>query len=307
LESKTRMPTTISPPSQHRLSNPLPTSLSRSGGIYTSARDLLTFGRAVLSSSLLTPLQTRQWLKPHTHTSSLGVSVGSPWEIARANNVTVDKRVIDFYTKTGGLGDYNSILVLIPDYDLVIVLLSAGPGSTAGFIYGLVSQLIETLLPAIETAGKAEARAKFAGEYHAGSGTNITGTITLSLDDGPGLKLTNWTSDGKDILSEYLSLAIDSSGPSPDLAISARMYPTNLQTKNQTAWRAVFDIVNADGSPLDASQLFFIGGDCTSWSSIDLTIYGLNGLDDFAFDLDKQGRASSVTSRALRRTMGRVA
>jgi hypothetical protein len=155
-------------------------------------------------------------------------------------------------------------------------------------------------------AGKAEARKKYVGDYQAISRGNVTATISLSLDDGPGLKLTNWTPYGKDILREYLSLAVDFRG-SQTLKVSARMYPTNLRAGNKVAWRAVFDVVNADGSAEDTSQLFFIGGNCLSWASIDLTIYGLNGLDDFVFELDDRGsRAVSVTSRALRNSMRRV-
>lgn len=86
------------------------------GGFYSSANDLLKFGKGILGHKLLPEISTREWIKPRTHTSSLGISVGAPWEIGRANNLTVDGRIIDVYSNNGGLTDYNAFFVLIPDY-----------------------------------------------------------------------------------------------------------------------------------------------------------------------------------------------
>ena len=274
-----------------------------SGGLYASTRDLLAFGRAILTYRALSALATRSWLKPKTFTSSLGVSVGAPWEIGRSDNVTSDGRVVDFYSKAGNLDDYNSILILIPDYDIVMSIAIAGPAGGQDVVYGIATQIIWNLLPAIEAAGKAEAKAAYAGTYEAGSSTNVTASIILAIDDGPGLLVTNYTSRGHDLIAEY---AVLTNSPSPP---EVRMYPTNLQSSNatsqQVAWRAVYnelpDSVDAD------KQLFFLQGSCQSWSSIDLLSYGLTALDDFVFTLGKEGKvARSVDARALRTTMVRV-
>lgn len=48
---------------------------------------------------------TRLWMKPRGHTSSLVFSLGAPWEINRlALNVSADStayRISDLYTKAG--------------------------------------------------------------------------------------------------------------------------------------------------------------------------------------------------------------
>lgn len=240
-------------------------------------------------------------MKPKTFTSSFGTSLGLGWEILRSDNVTADGRIVDFYTKTGGLYDFNSVLAVVPDYDLVIAVNMAGPQASQGILFALVTQLVWALVPAIEAAGKAEAKVKYAGTYHASTAGKVTGTITLAIDDGPGLVVSDYTSNGHGILKEWPQLVPGSDVP------SARMYPTNLQAGDQMAWRAVYDFYPGNGYAAADSQLFFPQGSCETWSELDLTSYGLRSLDDFVFTFDAQGnQTTAVTARALRSTMERV-
>ncbi|KAK4646841.1 hypothetical protein QC761_0046930 [Podospora bellae-mahoneyi] len=86
------------------------------GGYYSSINDLTRFGEAILRNEVgLSATQTRKWLKPLSQTSSLGTLIGAPWEIYRISNVTTDSRLIELYTKDGGLITYNSVFALIPD------------------------------------------------------------------------------------------------------------------------------------------------------------------------------------------------
>ena len=71
--------------------------------MFSNTVDMLAFSEAILSNKLLSPIETRKWMKPISHTSSLGYSVGAPWEILRSNTLTKDRRVIDVYTKSGDL------------------------------------------------------------------------------------------------------------------------------------------------------------------------------------------------------------
>jgi len=43
------------------------------GVYYSSLNDIMAFGDAILSYKLLSPAQTRKWMKPATSTSSRGV------------------------------------------------------------------------------------------------------------------------------------------------------------------------------------------------------------------------------------------
>lgn len=283
---------------------------NRSGGVYASTADLLKFGTSILNSELLTPAQTRRWLKPLSHTSSVGISVGAPWEIGRAVSLTSDNRTIDFYTKSGEVGEYVGVLALVPDYDIVLSALTAGDEASYSLVYGGLTQVVEALIPAIEQAGKEEANSTFAGQYQV-KGSNST--ITISVDsDGPGLKITDWLSEGHDIPEEWGVISTPAGGVPGSLSsapgVGVRLYPTNLRAGNQSSWRAIFDTESSLASAADDdSQLFFLQGSCLTWSTIDGSIYGLRAFDDFVFTLDdKTGRAESVTPRALRETLVRV-
>lgn len=100
---------------------------SPAGSVYSSTNDLTKLGRAILQSTLLRPSQTRRWLKPQAHTASLELNIGAPWEIVRLSDRTPDGRAVDLYLKGGGLGQYQTLLALIPDYDVVMTFMSAGP------------------------------------------------------------------------------------------------------------------------------------------------------------------------------------
>ena len=56
---------------------------SRSGGIYSSAKDLRLAGLSILNSELLLSHTTREWMKPRSSTGVLVELVGAPWEITR--------------------------------------------------------------------------------------------------------------------------------------------------------------------------------------------------------------------------------
>ena len=256
-----------------------------------------------MGHKLLDEISTNAWLKPRTHTSSLGISVGAPWEIARANTLTVDGRIIDVYSKNGGLTDYNALFLLIPDYSLVVSMVSAGPTSSLTTQLGLATKVLPPVVKGFEAAGKADAKATYAGTY-ANKKTNSS--ITLDVDKQSGLHVTSWVMNSKDILKTYpiiSSLAVDGGAPSN---VSVRLFPTSLQGGCSTAWRAVYD-TTPPGEVEEADELFVLQAACQSWASIDNFIYAYNALDDFVFGLDPSGKAAtSITPRAFRQTLARV-
>ncbi|OAG39586.1 hypothetical protein AYO21_06230 [Fonsecaea monophora] len=283
-----------------------------SGGIYSTNNDLLSFGAAILSSKLLaSPAKTRAWLKPKTFTSSPGVSVGAPWEIARGENLTADGRLIDLYTKTGNLGDYTAILALVPDYDLVVAINLAGPESSIAAIQVIFSMLVQALVPGVAEVGRSDAELKYAGTYtsssssSAGSNANATSTITLSVDDY-GLVVSDFVARGIDVRSPdtgYAALA----GSSDNTTTTIRLYPTNLAAGNQTAWRAVYQTSSAAELAAFDAELFFPGGSCQSWTAVDLQTYGFEALDYFVLTADSDGVVVRVEPRAWRLVMDRTA
>ncbi|CAG8982145.1 hypothetical protein HYALB_00003237 [Hymenoscyphus albidus] len=110
--------------------------------------------------------------------------LGAPWEIRRLE-IGPSKRVVDIYTKSGDLPGYSSLLLLIPDWDLGITLMAAGPAGTPDI--AVLSGLIAAhFLPAVETAARNEAQENLAGSYSAANSTLILTTDPHHRSAPPG-------------------------------------------------------------------------------------------------------------------------
>lgn len=257
---------------------------------------MLAFGVGILENRILDPVSTRRWMKPVASTSSPGLMLGGPWEILRSDTVTKDERFIEYYTKSGNLGSYNNILCLIPDYDLVITILSAGDDSSADMIDFALTDVVRGILPAIEDAGKTQAETGFAGTY-ADASTNSS--LTLSLDDGPGFAVAEWTVRGVDIIRNYGAFSALSSAPA-DLPVRVRLYPTNLGSGCEVAWRASFDVGTAEQLAESDAARFWPKGSCHTWASMDRLVYGFKSLDEFIFTIGEgKGKAEKAESLSL--------
>lgn len=250
------------------------------GGLFSTPNDLSAIGRAILSSSLLPSSTTRGWLKPTSFTSSLLGAVGRPWEIYRAVVNAQNNRVIDLYTKGGNLPGYGANLILIPDFEVGIVLMMAGERGTIGTaIAGLI---IDDLLPALDEEARVQADGAFAGTYTASNGLNST--ITLTTVPGiPGLSIDEWISNGTDLRRSIFYQDTE----------WFQMYPTNVVSKDgkQVSWRSTYASLPDTGSPFDA---------CPSWFAIDRPNYGVFGLDEYVFHLDENGKAWGLEPKALK-------
>ncbi|KAI0420849.1 beta-lactamase/transpeptidase-like protein [Xylaria grammica] len=264
------------------------------GGFYSNTKDMLAFGSGILQNRILDPLATRKWMKPLTSTSSPGLMLGGPWEILRSDTVTKDGRLIEYYTKSGNLGSYNNLLCLIPDYDLVITILSGGGESSSDVVDFALTDVVTALLPAIEDASKTQGESKFGGTY-SDSATNSS--IAFSIDDGPGFSVSNWTVRGVDIIENYGAFGALSSGPT-DLPVRVRLYPTNLASGCETAWRAYFDVGTIEQLAEGDAARFWPKGTCHTWASMDRIVYGFKSIDEFIFSSSK-GKADSLSLPAF--------
>jgi CubicO group peptidase (beta-lactamase class C family) len=250
------------------------------GGLFSTPNDLSAIGRAILSSSLLPSSTTRAWLKPTSFTSSLLGAVGRPWEIYRAVINAQSNRVIDLYTKAGNLPGYGANLILIPDFDVGIVVMMAGERGTVGTT--IASEIIDELLPALDEAARVQADGAFAGTYTASNGLNST--IKLSTAPGiPGLSIEEWISNGTDLRRSLWLQGTE----------WFQMYPTNIVSEDgkQVSWRSTYISVPDTGSPFDA---------CPSWVVIDRPNYGVFGVDEYVFHLGEDGKAWGLEPKALK-------
>ncbi|PVH78851.1 beta-lactamase/transpeptidase-like protein [Cadophora sp. DSE1049] len=258
------------------------------GGMYSTLSNLTAISRSILASSLLTPAQTRKWMKPLSFTSGPDYAVGAPWEIRRIDTAA-NNRIIDIYTKTGNLPGYDTLLVLVPSLDIGFNVLTAGVNTPTNVIM-LSNLLSDTLIPAAEAAAREEATTTYAGTY-ASSNTSLNSSITLAIDDSkPGIGVTSWISNGTNMLtpSSFVS------------GSSVRLYPTGLSrtvegsTDVEVGFRAVFENLASDG----------VGGtfttSCQSWGQVDAVYWGTVGSDEFVVRVGSDSKAKGVSPRALR-------
>ncbi|TPX11564.1 uncharacterized protein E0L32_007775 [Thyridium curvatum] len=263
-----------------------------SGSYYSSTHDLLALGSAILGSKLISPAKTRRWLKPWTSSSSLGTFIGTPWEIYRVQNVTRDGRLIELYTKGGDITTYHAALIMVPDYDLVVSVNVAGP-EVGGFVQLIQATATTVLLPALEQASKDEAAVSFTGTY-ADRATNSS--ITLATDDAPGLRATNYTARGVDVLANYLRIGIVPTEPDPSVLVRLRLYPTNLRSGRQAGWRGVFDLFTPEEVAASDARYPWPQNGCIAWGTMDRLVYQYESLDYFVFNVEKGADGAPVAT-----------
>ncbi|KAF9241899.1 hypothetical protein DTO013E5_6874 [Penicillium roqueforti] len=260
------------------------------GGMFSSAKDMATFGRAILSNTLVDPAVTRRWLRPMAHTSSLQLSVGAPWEIY----TFLTPRRVDLYTKAGDIGLYSSSIGLSPDHNAGFTVLVAGANSHA--MTAQIGEMVaDIMLPALDEVARNQAFERFGGTY-ALTSDSFNSSITVMADDGPGLVVSAWISNSVDMIESLMTLQ----GVADRSAIGIRLQPSGLETPGRISFLAVIYAlpISEDAGP-------FIGS-CFSWILLESMVYGNVGLPEFEFTLDHDGDATSLSPRALRVTLPRV-
>jgi hypothetical protein len=272
--------------------------------MFSSTNDLLAFAEAILEYRVLSPRKTREWLQPTTHTTSMGFSVGAPWEINRSDNLTVDGRTIDVYTKTGDLGLYHGVVALVPDYDIVATVLTGGPEVTvANTRITVLSAVLRALVPAVEQAGQEEAaKAGYVGSF-VDEATNSS--LVLKVDRGPGLVIESLTVGGFDVLNNFDSYSLTSAGSSSRASVKAegRLYPSNRVAMKgevtETAWRAVIDSTTEEQRRELDEGIFYEDGSCRTWFGMDRTAYNFLSLLDFVVVTGGDGAVRAVRNPAF--------
>ncbi|KAI1330168.1 putative penicillin-binding protein [Xylariaceae sp. FL0255] len=252
-------------------------------GIYSSSDNLARFGRNILLNKQLSALDTRRWMKPKVHTSSLYFSVGSPWEIWR----------------THSLGLYSSYVMLIPDYGVAISILTAG-SSNAAVITIATELVLQSLIPALEAEIVVQACESMCGIYKT-TKANINSSLAIA-SDANGLFIDSFINNGVDIKNTIENYAA-STGSNPITTI--RLQATNLQSHSdatlRVAYRALFE-----KQPPNGTHPRVLDPNATLWSAIDENMYGSISADDLVVSFDSQGYATQIEPRIIRDTLNRA-
>ena len=228
-------------------------------------------------------------MKPVTFTSSVNVGIGAPWEIWRTQ---INERTVDLYAKNGGWGAYSTELVLVPDFNFGFSILTAstlGEETTFAEVYLLSDMVASTILPALETVTRDQAKANFAGHYLA---SNLNSSLTITVDDQPGLRVIQWITNGTQVFDD---LGLNTTGTYIDF----RLQPNFLYTGNEVGFTGTWSKMPA---------LVYIGAldvNCLAWGEVGDLTYGNVGIGEFVFEVDATGKAVSVQLKALRITIER--
>ncbi|KAL7921881.1 beta-lactamase/transpeptidase-like protein [Trichoderma austrokoningii] len=268
------------------------------GGLLSSTKDLVEFGRAIFGNKQLSSTETLRWMKPGSLTSSTSLIVGAPWEIVRTRSSIRTGSLVDLYTKSGSVGAYQSLLVLIPDYQVTMAILAAGPDAATA-LHIATETAIQTLLPALDNTAKVESCRKFCGEY-ALSGASKGSRLVITTDDGPGLLLKEWTHQGHDLIAAGQAYSNATRGGEIK---SLRLLPAGLRSENQVSYRA---IVNITPYQYDPSVYYVFDPQASLWGTPDQLMYGGVAIDDFVFHLDDRGCSAAIEPRVLRETYQRL-
>ncbi|KAF4455122.1 beta-lactamase/transpeptidase-like protein [Fusarium austroafricanum] len=253
-------------------------------GLYATPDDLARFVRGILNHKLLSHPKTNSWLQPTEFTSSLNSAVGMPWEVFRTVSLTPLPRPVDVFTKSGNFGTYAAYIALIPEYDVGFTINAAGVDSYIASL-ALLHQVTAKTIPIMEQLARSQARSRYAGRYLGNSSS-----LVLSVDEGPGLSIKEWTSNGKSILKAWDQLQGDGTGRN-----DARIYPIG----NDERWRVTFE-TNSDEestSPFDNS--------CHTWFQVDQFRYQRLPVDEVDF-IVAGGKVKGLVVPGLKQDLTKV-
>lgn len=127
-----------------------------------------------------------------------------PWEIFRADRILLpeDKRrarTVTFFTKDGGVPRYRSIILIVPEYDLGITVLTAGDETLLEVI---VDMVIVPLIRAADALAARQVKETYMGRYTSSSTKEktVNSTLTLTYTSTHGLEINEWISNSTDVL-----------------------------------------------------------------------------------------------------------
>jgi CubicO group peptidase (beta-lactamase class C family) len=167
------------------------------GGLYASSSDTSKFLRYILKNynSIATG---ENWLSPASWGTGMSNFYGMPWEIFRSDEILEDtRRPVTFYTKSGGLPGYASLIVLLPEYNLGVTLLVGGDNSLLNILRDLI---LPALVKTAESAIWEYVADQYAGRMVA-TDQSLNSSLTLASSPKDGLTITNFISNGTDVLN----------------------------------------------------------------------------------------------------------
>jgi hypothetical protein len=204
-------------------------------------------------------------------------------------------RPVDHYTKQGNLPGYAARVIILPEYNIATTLISAGDNGVPYTAVTALSHVVENqLVPALEIAARTQAQDFYSGQYISKDPGNQA-SLSLVIDNGPGIKISHWTNLGKDMLQSFETILY---GAQPDniTRLDARIYPIGSGNR----WRVSFEMPT-----VAPEELTFESNACETWDKVDQFRYAQLPLDEFDFEME-DGHVNSVNLIGLRAVLEKV-
>ncbi|OBT65702.1 hypothetical protein VE03_03283 [Pseudogymnoascus sp. 23342-1-I1] len=259
-----------------------------------------------LSNTGVSPGNDKKAAIPPIEGNSWGSDYGDNWRrsllhnqrhvsIYRSNALIPDHpHTVDIYSKRGSAMGYEAYMGIIDQYGLGFTILTAGGFSEAAT--NLADTLLTIFLPAVEEAARSEAQ-KYVGSFT--SSKEYESTIRTTIDNGPGLVLSNLTRNGSDIIGAIRGLWASQPVPFGGLSETLRLYPAdvsrsvrvtecvdgkeNTKLQVEEEWRLQYDIVSGNGPLGKLPSIYVVAGACGTFQTPGLLMYGGEALDRIVF------------------------
>ncbi|PYI09596.1 beta-lactamase/transpeptidase-like protein [Aspergillus sclerotiicarbonarius CBS 121057] len=179
-----------------------------SGGLYSSSNDMIAFLQyALVHANSITP--ALNWFLPAAYSSGSHSYLGYPWEIFRSPAILPNStRSVTLNTKGGGLAGYYTYSFILPVYDLVIFM------GVAGDLTGLndlLDTVVDPMIVGAETLAQSQLNATYSGTY-VSTDTGLNSSLTLSHSMQQSLYISEWVSNGTDVLAALVPLVANQAG-----------------------------------------------------------------------------------------------
>jgi hypothetical protein len=189
----------------------------------------------------LTPILN--WFQLASYSTTISSVYGTPWEIFRTNSILLStSRLVTFVTKSGSVPGYLSYIILLPECDLGITILTTG---TSTLLKDSIREIITVpLVKAAEDIAQADLTARYTGTYQA---PHLNSTLVISHSATKSLYVESFISNSTDFFAAWKPFWV---GPSDDLRI--QLAPTLLfwdeEKKQGEIWRGLFVPEKRNGS-----------------------------------------------------------
>ena len=253
-------------------------------------------------------------MKPKGLESSIVWAVGAPWEINRltlpVSVNSIQTRISDLYTKSGGQAGYGTLFALSPDHKIGYSVLVAGPAALQDR-WTLRAIAGQSFVVAAEHAGRKNAALNFAGTFI--DPTNSTTNLTLSIaEDRPALNLDSLYVLGFDVRFAVYS---PDAATLPPQNLTVQLYPTNLNSRYANGsqlltYRGVGGLTPAPPRALIDGGSTLFDDSCISWFNTAFnedTITDTGEFYDTFLLVVEDGKLIKVILPSVNVTMERVA